>query len=143
MPSSCRGTRRPSPGCRCKLLHGAPATGPVTVLVASAPHLHPPRWRAAQEIHPCAEELFLLSGDCLCHTGAMSSGAYCWRPAGVAHGPHGSRGGNLALLRSHGAPFATELTPHELALQRAPEYQPILPPRLRAVTIHPWRPQRY
>jgi hypothetical protein len=126
-----------------KVLHGSPAAGSCTMLIASAPHLHPPRWVAPQEIHSCAEEMFLLSGDFLCNVGQMASGAYCWRPPGIAHGPYGSRGGNLALLRTHGAPLATEFTAHEIALQRNPGYQPILPPRMRAVTTHPWRPQRY
>ena len=126
-----------------KALHGSPATGSATMLIASAPHLHPPRWLAPQEIHSCAEELFLLSGDFLCNVGQMGSGAYCWRPPGVAHGPYGSRGGNLALLRTHGAPLTTELTAHEIELQRAPAYQPVLPGRMRALTTHPWRPLRY
>jgi hypothetical protein len=128
---------------RWKALHGSPGTGPATLLIASAPHLHPRHWLAPQEIHSCAEEMFLLSGDFLCNVGQMTSGGYCWRPPGVAHGPYGSRGGNLGLLRTHGAPLTTTFTAHEIELPRAPAYQPVLPTRMRALTTHPWRPQRY
>ncbi|MBS0395969.1 MAG: hypothetical protein JSR54_15210, partial [Proteobacteria bacterium] len=83
-------------GHRIKLLHGSLESGHATLLVSSPPHLHPANWRAPQEIHPCDEELFLLSGDFVCGTGQMSPGAYCWRPAGIPHGPYASRGGNLA-----------------------------------------------
>jgi hypothetical protein len=130
-------------GRRWKVLHGAPHTGPATLLIASPPHLHPPRWCGAQEIHACAVELFVLSGDLLSHAGQLCSGAYCWRPAGIAHGPYGSRGGNLAVVRTHGARFSTDLTAYEIALPRAPEYRPLLPPELRSCAVHPWRPQRY
>jgi hypothetical protein len=130
-------------GHRWKLLHGSPDRGSATMLIASSPHLHPQRWLAPQEIHSCGEEMFLLSGDFLCNAGPMSAGAYVWRPPGVAHGPYASRGGNLALLRTHGAPLAADYTAHEIALERSPEYQPVLPPGLRALGTHPWRPQRY
>lgn len=128
---------------RWKLLHGSPRASSATMLIASPPHLHPSRWLAPQEIHPCAEEMFLLSGDFLCNIGQMCSGAYFWRPPGVAHGPYGSRGGNLALLRTHGAPLTTAFTDHEIELPQAPEYQPLLPLAQRALRTHPWRPLRY
>jgi hypothetical protein len=130
-------------GHHWKVLHGAPGSNAATMLIASPPHLHPPGWLAPQEIHACAEEMFVLSGDFLSNVGQMCSGAYSWRPPSVAHGPYGSRGGNLALLRTHGAPLATDRTAHEIALERAPEYQPVLPPGLRTLGTHPWRPQRY
>jgi hypothetical protein len=141
-------TSGPSPvfggtGQHWKVLRGPPHAGAATMLIASAPHLHPPRWFAPQEIHECAEEMFVLSGDFLSHAGPMSSGAYVWRPPGVAHGPYGSRGGNLALIRIHAAVLASGLTPHQIELPRAPEYQPVLPPELGALRSYPWRPQRY
>lgn len=130
-------------GHRWKVLHGTPQAGAATVLIASPPHLRPPRWCGPQEIHRCAEELYVLSGDLLSHAGQLCSGAYCWRPPGVAHGPYGSRGGNLAVLRTHGGPLSTELTAYEVALPRSPEYRPLLPQELRSCAVHPWRPQRY
>ena len=128
---------------RCKLLRGSPGGGSATLLLSTAAHLHPPRWQGPQEIHACAEELYLLAGDLLSPIGQLAAGAYCWLPSRVAHGPYGSRGGSLALMRIHGAPFTTEFTDHELALERTPPYQPVLPPALRALTVRPWRPQRY
>jgi hypothetical protein len=130
-------------GYRWKLLYGAPERGPATLLISSPAHLHPPGWRAPQEIHSCTEELFVLSGDWLSNAGHITSGAYIWRPAWTAHGPYGSRGGNLALLRTHGAPLAIEHTAHELTLARAPDYRPTLPPELHVLLSHPWRAQRY
>jgi hypothetical protein len=130
-------------GHRCKPLHGSLREAAATLLIASPPHLHPSRWLAPQEIHSCAEEMFVLSGDFLSSIGQMSAGAYCWRPAGVAHGPYGSRGGNLVLLRTHGAPLSTAFTSHEIELPRAPQYQPLLPADPPAHRAVPWRPQRY
>ena len=130
-------------GHGCKRLRDAPDGAAATMLIASPPHLRPPRWRAPQEIHECAEELFLLSGDFLSSAGQLCAGAYVWRPPRVVQGPYGSRGGNLALLRTHGAPLATDHSAHELALPRAPAYQPLLPAGLRALASYPWQPQRY
>jgi hypothetical protein len=126
-----------------KVLRDSPDAGAATMLIAAPPHLHPPRWRARQQIHGYAEELFLLSGDVLSNVGQLFPGAYLCRPAGVAHGPYGSRGGGLALRRRHGASVASTFTAHELTLARAPHYQPTLPPGLPAPGPHPWRPRRY
>ena len=88
-------------------------------------------------------ELFLLSGELLSPVGPMAAGGYCWRPPRVAHGPAASRGGNMALVRTHGPLRATEHTAHELRLEREPAYEPVLPDGLRALRGRPWRPQRY
>lgn len=130
-------------GQRWKLLHGDPARGAATLLISSPAHMHPPGWLGPQEIHGCAQEMFVLSGDVLCNAGRMASGAYVWRPPRVAHGPYGSRGGNLALLRTHGAALTTDYSAHELTLERTSDYQPVLPTELRTLLNHPWRAQRY
>jgi hypothetical protein len=124
-----------------KVLRSSPDS--LTMLVAFPVHMHPPHWVGRQELRACTEEMFLLSGDCLTNTGQMFPGAYYWRPPGMAHGPNGSRGGNLALLRAHGAPLTTTFTSHEVALARTPEYQPVLPRELSALRTRPWRPQQY
>jgi hypothetical protein len=137
---------RPVPGIwgpNQKVLRGGPDADALTALVAFPAHLHPQQWLGPQELHACAEELFLLSGDCLSNVGQMSPGAYFWRPAGIAHGPYGSRGGNLALLRTHGAPLTMTWTSHEVTLARSPEYQPVLPRELHTLRTRPWRPQLY
>jgi Domain of unknown function (DUF4437) len=130
-------------GQRRKVLRGSPARGGATMLIAAPPHRHPPSWRGPQEIHACAEEMYVLSGDFLTPAGPMTSGAYCSRPRDTAHGPYGSRGGGLALVRTHGAPLVTDYTAHELELERMPAYQPALPDGMRALGARPWRPQRY
>jgi hypothetical protein len=126
-----------------KLLHGSPHVDRCTMLVASPPQTRPPRWLGPQELHACATELFLLSGDLLSPTGLMSSGAYLWRPAGTRHGPYGSRGGSLVLVRTEGGPLTSELTLHEVALAREPSYQPLLPATPDAPRASAFLPQRY
>ena len=137
---------RPVPGIwgpNQKILRGQLDGDALTMLVAFPAHMHPEQWVGPQELHACTEELFLLSGDCLSNVGQMFPGAYFWRPPGVAHGPYGSRGGNLALLRTRGAPLTMTWTRHEVALARAPEYQPVLPRDLNSLRTRPWRPQSY
>ena len=139
-------TQRPVPGIwgpAQKVLRGDLDSDSLTMLVAFPAHLHPEQWVGPQELHACTEELFLLSGDCLSNTGQMFPGAYFWRPPGIAHGPYGSRGGNLALLRTQGAPLMMTWTSHEVGLARTPQYQPVLPRELGALRTRPWRPQQY
>jgi len=137
---------RPVPGIwgpNNKILRGRPGAESLTMLAAFPAHMHPDHWVGAQEVHPCTEELFLLSGDILSNVGQMYPGAYFWRPPGISHGPFGSRGGSLALLRTKGGPLTLTWTSHEVALARVPEYQPVLPRELNALRAHPWRPQSY
>ncbi len=139
-------TMRPTPGIwgpTQKILRGTPESDSLTMLVAFPAHMHPHKWVGPQELHACVEELFLLSGDCLTNVGQMFPGAYFWRPPGIAHGPYGSRGGTLALLRTQGAPLSITWTSHEIALARRPEYQPVMPRELNALRSHPWRAQPY
>lgn len=130
-------------GLRWKILRGSPHGTAATMLVTCPPHLHPPRWVGPQEVHDCAEEMYLLSGDFLSALGPMAAGAYFWRPPGVAHGPYGSRGGSLALIRTDGAPLVNHWTSHEVELGRSREYRPVLPAELAGLRAHPWRPQPY
>jgi len=139
-------TQRPVPGIwgpNQKILRGDVGSDALTMLVAFPAHMHPLHWVGPQELHACTEELFLLSGDCLTNVGHMFPGAYFWRPPGIAHGPYGTRGGSLALLRTQGAPLTMTWTSHEVALARTPEYQPVLPRELNALRTRPWRPQQY
>lgn len=130
-------------GLRWKQLRGSPHGRECTMLVACPPHLHPPHWRGPQEVHECVEEMYLLSGDYLSSLGTMYAGAYFWRPPGIAHGPYGTRGGNLAVIRTLGAQLENNWTHHEVALTREPSYQPSLPDGMRAHLRQPWRPQSY
>jgi hypothetical protein len=130
-------------GLRWKILRGSPDDAFCTMLVSCPPHVHPPDWAGPQEVHDCIEEMFLLSGDFLGNRGTMTTGAYFWRPPGIAHGPYGTRGGSLALIRTLGAPLVNHWTPHDLKISRAPTYQPVLPDALRGQARQPWRPQSY
>jgi hypothetical protein len=130
-------------GLRWKILRGSPGGTQATMLVSAPPHVHPPGWTGPQEVHDCVEEMFLLSGDYVGDRGTMYTGAYFWRPPGMAHGPYGSRGGSLALIRTFGAPLRNHWTPHHVRLSRTPAYQPVLPDGLRGHARQPWRPQSY
>lgn len=130
-------------GLRWKVLRGSPDGPSCTMLVSSPPHLHPPGWTGPQEVHDCVEEMFLLSGDYIGDRGTMYTGAYFWRPPGNAHGPYGSRGGSLALIRTSGAALRNHWTSHHVQLSRTPAYQPVLPDGLRAHARQSWRPQSY
>jgi hypothetical protein len=119
-------------GLRWKMLRGRIGDAQTTMLVACPPHLHPPEWQGPQEIHDCVEEMFLISGDYLSNVGRMREGAYFWRPPGIAHGPYGTRHGNLALIRTLGAPLENNWTREPVAISRAPAARPFLPAALRA-----------
>lgn len=130
-------------GVRAKLLRGSPARGDSTYLTACPAHLQPAERRSPQETHDCVEEIFLLSGDLQSTVGHMAAGAYAWLPSRAAHGPYGSRGGSLALVRTLGGPLDVQPTPHEVELEREPAYRPVLPPDFERAALRPWRPQRY
>lgn len=130
-------------GLRWKMLRGRIGAADTTMLVTCPPHLHPPRWRGPQEIHDCVEEMFLLSGDYLSNVGRMREGAYFWRPPGIAHGPYGTRCGNLALIRTLGAPLENNWTREEVTISRNPPAQPFLPAALRARHARPCVPPPY
>ncbi len=81
-------------GTRLKMLRGSATGDRSTLLLACAPHLHPHDWTGPQEVHDCAQEMFVLSGDLVSNRGPLTAGAYGWRPAGIAHGPYASRDGD-------------------------------------------------
>jgi hypothetical protein len=114
------------------------------MLVSCPPHLHPPGWRGPQERHGCVEEMFLLSGDYLSNVGTMRAGAYFWRPPGIAHGPYGTRFGNLAIIRTLGAPLENNWTDATVGISRDPPLAAQLPPemRRRAAGSH-WQPPSF
>jgi len=144
MPWECAGMDPvyASSGLRWKMLRGQIGDADTTMLVYCPPHLHPPQWRGPQEVHDCVEEMFLISGDYLSNVGTMHEGAYFWRPPGIAHGPYGTRSGNLALIRTLGAALLNNWTSHEFEISRSPPLRPYLPPELSA-RGKPWQPEAY
>ena len=85
---------------------------------------------ARPEVHPVVEEMFLLAGEVHGDRGIMRPGAYFWRPPGLAHGPFGTRTGNLYLFRTIGGPLATSYIDSDRAFRWDPPYDPALPPEL-------------
>lgn len=116
-----------------KILRIDPRSGQKTFLFMTAPQTHPTYFRGPLEWHPTPEESFLISGDLSGPLGTMRAGAYFWRPPMVAHGPFGSRGGSLSLIRFVDGPHVNHWSEEEAAFSYAAPYRPILPPALRAL----------
>ena len=114
-----------------KILRMDPVTQAKTFLFTTAPQSHPTNWRGPTEAHPTPEEAFLLAGDLTGPHGTMRAGAYFWRPPGLAHGPFGSRGGSLSLIRFVGGAHVNIWSEDETPFMYAAPYQPILPQALR------------
>lgn len=87
---------------------------------------------ARQEVHPVVEEMFLIAGEVHSDRGIMRPGAYFWRPPGIAHGPFGTRTGNLYLFRTVGGALATSYIDSAHEFRWDPPYDAALPPELEA-----------
>jgi hypothetical protein len=126
-----------------KVLRHDPATGGKTLLLSTGAQTHPRDWREAQLLHHCVEEMYLLGGDMIGERGVMYEGAYFWRPAGLWHGPFGSRRGSLSLIRfvegHHQNVWSDEVREFSLT----PAHAPALPPELAAGAGQPWHPRNY
>ncbi len=126
-----------------KVLRHDPATGTKTLLLASGAQTHPRGWRAAQLLHHCVEEMYLIGGDIIGERGVMYEGAYFWRPAGLWHGPFGSRRGSLALIRFTEGHHHNVWSESVREFSLTPAHAPVLPPELSARAGEPWRPRNY
>jgi hypothetical protein len=131
------------PDTRAKTLRGTLADPSATLMLSVPPQVHPPRWNGPQAVLGGAQELFVLSGDLLAPVGQLGAGAYCWHPPGSAHGPFGSRGGALLLLRTSDGPYRWHRSSHDMTLEREPSYQPSVPPELERPAAHAWRMQAF
>ena len=109
------------------------------IICREDPHTHdqtwilsaPPLWRNdVIEIHPVVEEMYLVTGDLTGDTGLMKPGAYFRRPAGMPHGPFGSKTGNLLFFRTLGGPLATDFQPGAHLFSWEAKLNPVLPPKL-------------
>lgn len=116
-----------------KILRIDPLTQAKTFLFTTAPQSHPTNWRGPLESHPTPEEAFLLAGDLTGPQGTMQAGAYFWRPQGIPHGPFGSRGGSLSLIRFVGGAHVNAWSEDEQPFIYAAPYRPILPGPLQAL----------
>ena len=127
-------------GLRWKILRYDAERNDCSMLIMTPPHMHPSDWRGPQEVHDCVEEMFLISGDFLSNVGVMCDGAYFWRPPGIAHGPYGSRAGNLTFIRTLGHPLENNWTDYEVSIDREPEGEPLIPEALRPRLAEGWAP---
>lgn len=125
-----------------KLLRYDKVTGSKTLILNASAHAHPPNWRQRELHHPCVEEFFVISGDITGPQGIMTAGAYFWRPAGITHGPFGSRTGYLAVCRfvegHHVNVWHTDYLPYSYHRPYAPALPEDLRPLARGRTIAPY-----
>lgn len=86
------------PGAMRKTLRIDPDSGAGTWLLGVLP-----QWREHRvEIHPVAEEAFVLLGEMVTDRGVMTAGCYFWRPPHIPHGPFATETGALMLFRTDG-----------------------------------------
>jgi hypothetical protein len=126
------------PGAGRKWLFRDPQGLDETWLLGTMPLRHAER----QEVHPVVEEMFLLAGEAHGDRGVMRPGAYFWRPPRIAHGPFGTRTGNLYFFRTVGGPLSTEYVDSAHRFAWDPPYRPVLPPGLDAretAALTDWR----
>lgn len=123
-----------APGVAIKPLRTDPVTGETSFFYMSPPHRVPPGMAKPQWTHSMVEELYCLHGeyvwgDC----GRMGPGGYAWWREGEYHGPSGTDTGYLLFVRTINGPldniFATEKKPFTWN----PEFNPALPPELKAI----------
>ncbi|MEZ5498398.1 MAG: DUF4437 domain-containing protein [Steroidobacteraceae bacterium] len=126
-----------------KILRDDPERGEKTLLLATGAQTHPKGWSEAQLRHDCVEEMYLLGGDIIGERGIMREGAYFWRPAGLWHGPFGSRRGSLSLIRMLGGRHRNEWSATKRRFWLSPAYDPVLPPELAHLAGAPWTPHPY
>ncbi|MFV8817027.1 cupin domain-containing protein [Haliea sp. E17] len=114
-------------GLARKNLRIDPVTGQRTFLFMTSPQSHPINFRGLQESHPTPEESYQISGDLSGHLGTMHAGAYFWRPPHIPHGPFGTRGGSVSLIRFVEGEHVNIWTDEQHAFNYNPPYQPVLP----------------
>lgn len=107
-----------------------------TWLLTVQPQVAPRGDALAVETHSCAEEVFMLSGDITGPQGAMTAGAYFWRPRDVLHGPFGSRNGGLALSRWRHGDQDTIFHGQRRPFDFAARYRPDLPATMAHLVQH-------
>ena len=115
-------------------------TGERTFLSMILPHSEPPGRQGPQESHPVVEEAYVISGSLTGPHGAMTPGAYFWRPPGIPHGPFGTRWGCVALIRFLGGEHKNVWSEAAAPFSFDAPYAPVLPEELAAFAFAPWTP---
>jgi hypothetical protein len=101
-----------------------------TWLLSTLPQIAPDGSALAVETHSCDEEVFILGGDIVGPHGAMTVGAYFWRPRDTVHGPFGSRNGGLAISRFRNGEQKTFFHNSGRVFDFDAPYRPIVPAAL-------------
>ena len=115
-----------------------------TFIYATPPHIFPENWACPTLTHPCVEEAFVLAGDTIGPHGRMTAGAYFWRPAGIPHGPFGSRDGGCVLIRFKDGPHVNVWGEDDVPYHFDFPYAPVVPPSLEPFAEAPYEgPLRY
>ena len=127
-------------GISRKNLRTDPLTGERTFLSLILPHSAPPGGRGPQELHPCVEESYVLSGAIAGPHGVMYPGAYFWRPPGIPHGPFGARWGAVSFMRFVGGRHINVWSSDETPFDSHPAYAPVAPPEMAAFVSTPYAP---
>jgi hypothetical protein len=115
-------------GAGRKMLFEDPASGDQSWILATMGL----RWAERAERHPVVEEMYLIAGEVHGNCGIMRPGAYFWRPPDIAHGPYGSKTGNIYFFRTKGGPLATEYEDPAQPFRWNPPHSPVLPPDMAA-----------
>lgn len=104
-----------------------PITGQRTFLFMTSPQSHPTNFSGPRESHPTPEEAYQLYGDLTGHLGCMYAGAYFWRPPHIPHGPYGTMGGSLSLIRFVDGAHVNIWTQEHFPWTYRQPYTPVLP----------------
>lgn len=115
-------------------------TGERTFLSLILPQSEPPGAHGPRESYPVVEEAFMIAGSLTGPHGTMISGAYFWRPAGIPHGPFGSRWGAVLLVRFVGGRHVNIWSPDEAPFSFHQPYSPVLPAYLAHLSTQPLAP---
>ncbi|MBT4741078.1 MAG: DUF4437 domain-containing protein [Rhodospirillaceae bacterium] len=121
-----------------KILRDDETKGEKTMILNCGAQSHPDGWKEAALSHPCVEEMYLLSGDIAGERGVMHAGSYFWRPAGIWHGPFGSRNGNLCVIRFMDGNHVNDWGKEKLPFSLTPDHKPDLPDTLSQFKAKPF-----
>lgn len=122
-----------------KMLRQDKEKGESTMILDCGAQTHPQDWKERALKHPCAEEMFLLSGDIVGERGIMHQGAYFWRPPEIWHGPFGSRHGNICVIRFMDGNHINVWSEDKRPFSLTPDYKPDLPDDMKARHNQPFK----
>jgi hypothetical protein len=114
-----------------------------TFLYMVSPQTYPEQWKGPKEHHPTVEESFCVTGTLAGEHGVMRTGAYFWRPPGIAHGPYGSRTGCVLLIRFVGGEHINNWSSEMYPFSFDPDYSPILPENMQDIGKKEWLPEPF